>query len=165
MFTLQINPFTIVEMTEIEAKVAGVKELIPLKAGLSGADRKSLSRCGKNSTQFVQHCVEAYQVNPEIAPLFVNTGALENSYLAYNQLGSILGSVNQLQCIIADTMIVAGSNAFGSARDFYNSAKRAANSGVPGAQAVVDMLKPRFQKSKQPTAPNTDVPPGDQPTV
>ena len=156
-----IIPFTAVEMTALEAKVAEMRESIPLKAGLSAQDRKMLYTCGRKSTQFVQFSVEASQVNPEIAPLFVNTATLDNSYLAYNQLGSILGSITQLQRIIADTMIVAGCNAYRSARDFYNSAKRAANSGVPGAQAVVDMLKPHFHKTKK--APTTDVPPADQP--
>ena len=159
----QISPFTDAAMTAFEAKVAELKESMPIKVGLSATDRKSLYTCGSRSTQFTQRSDEAYQAMPEIAPLFVNAESLTNSYLAYNQLGSMLGTVDQLQRIIADNMIIAGCNAFSSARDFYNSAKRAAKSGVPGAQAVVDTLKPRFQKSKQPKAPTTDAPLADQP--
>ena len=61
----------------------------------------------------------------------------------------MLVPVDQLQRMIADTMYVAGSTTHGSALDFYNSAKRAAKSGIPGAQVVVDTLKTRFRKSKR----------------
>ena len=108
-----------------------------------------LNPIGRKSTQFVQRVVESMRQNPEMAPQFVDADNLEKGYDLYNQLGALLVPVEQLQRMIADTMYAAGSTTHGSALDFYNSAKRAAKSGVPGAQVVVDALKPRFRKTKR----------------
>ena len=162
MNSLNLNPLTAEEISAIETKLAEIRQSLPFMVGLSSQDRMKLNPIGRKSTQFVQRVVESIRQNPEMAPQFVDAQSLENGYELYNQLGAMLVPVEQLQRMIADTMYVAGSNAHGSALDFYNSAKRAAKSGVPGAQVVVDALKPRFRKTKRSGGDATNVSAGDQ---
>jgi hypothetical protein len=43
--------------------------------------------------------------------------------------------------------LAVGSEAYTAALAFFNSAKRAAKDGTPGAQAVADSLSVRFQQA------------------
>ena len=149
MSTFNLVPLTAEEVSAIETKLAEIRESLPLKVGLSSRDRMKLNPIGRKSTQFVQRVVESIRQNPEMAPQFVDATNLDKGYELYNQLGALLVPLEQLQRVLADTMYIAGSTTHGSALDFYNSAKRAAKSGIPGAQAVVDALKPRFRKTKR----------------
>ena len=149
MTNFNLIPLTAAEVSAIETKLAELRQSLPFMVGLSSRDRMKLNPIGRKSTQFVQRVVESIRQNPEMAPQFVDAQNLENGYELYNQLGALLIPVEQLQRMIADTMYVAGSTTHGSALDFYNSAKRAAKSGIPGAQVVVDALKPRFRKTRR----------------
>ncbi len=149
MNNINLVPLTADQVLAIETKLTEIRESLPFVVGLSSKDRMKLNPIGRKSTQFVQRVVESIRLNPEMAPQFVDAQNLEKGYELYNQLGAMLGPVVQLQRMIADTMYVAGSTTHGSALDFYNSAKRAAKSGIPGAQVVVDTLKTRFRKSKR----------------
>ena len=149
MTNLNLIPLTAEAVSAIETKLAELRQSLPFMLGLSSRDRMKLNPIGRKSTQFVQRVVESIRQNPEMAPQFVDAQNLENGYELYNQLGALLIPVEQLQRMIADTMYVAGSTTHGSALDFYNSAKRAAKSGIPGAQVVVDALKPRFRKTRR----------------
>ena len=146
---MNLIPLTAEQVSTIETKLAEIRQSLPFMVGLSSKDRMKLNPIGRKSTQFVQRVVESMRQNPEMAPQFVDADNLEKGYDLYNQLGALLVPVEQLQRMIADTMYAAGSTTHGSALDFYNSAKRAAKSGVPGAQVVVDALKPRFRKTKR----------------
>lgn len=162
MPTLSLIPLTAEQVSDIETKLAEIRQSLPFMVGLSSRDRMKLNPIGRKSTQFVQRVVESIRQNPEMAPQFVDAKNLENGYELYNQLGAMLVPVVQLQRMIADTMYVAGSTTHGSALDFYNSAKRAAKAGIPGAQVVVDALKARFRKTKRSGDTATIVPDGDQ---
>ena len=162
MNTLNLIPLTAEEVSAIETKLADLRQSLPFMVGLSSKDRMKLNPIGRKSTQFVQRVVESIRQNPEMAPQFVDAQNLEKGYELYNQLGALLVPVEQLQRMMADTMYVAGSTAHGSSLDFYNSAKRAAKSGIPGAQVVVDSLKPRFRKTKRSGGNATSVDAGTQ---
>jgi hypothetical protein len=158
MTDLNLVPLTAEVVLAIETKLSEIKESLPFVVGLSSKDRMKLNPIGRKSTQFVQRVVESIRQNPEMGPQFVDAQSLEKGYELYNQLGAMLVPVEQLQRMIADTMYLAGSTTHGSALDFYNSAKRAAKAGIPGAQVVVDALKPRFRKTKRSGDASTSVP-------
>jgi hypothetical protein len=157
MSSLSLVPLTDEVVSEIETKLTEIRQSLPFMVGLSSRDRMKLNPIGRKSTQFVQRVVESIRQNPEMAPQFVDAQNLEKGYALYNQLGAMLVPVEQLQRMIADTMYVAGSTTHGSALDFYNSAKRAAKAGIPGAQVVVDALKPRFRKTRRSGDNSNDV--------
>jgi len=144
-------PTTVV--VQIEAKIAEIKQLMPFLIGLSSEDHQSLYILGRKSTQFVQRSVESVRQNPELAPSFLDAEVLENNYMLYNNLLTILEPVQQLERMIADTSMVAGNLAYKDALDYYNSVKRAAKSNVPGAEAVNENLKVRFKQLRRTKVP------------
>ena len=149
MTQLELVPLTAEAVSLIETKISEIRESLPFMVGLSAKDRMKLNPIGRKSTQFVQRVVESIHQNPVMAPQFVDAQTLENGYELYNQLGTLLVSLDQLQRMISDTMYVAGSSTHRSSLDFYVTAKRAAKAGVPGAQVVIDALKPHFRKTRR----------------
>jgi len=135
-------------ITQIEAGINSVKDLMPWLVGLSATDRQKLAVAGRKSTQFIQRAADSVRQNPELAPSFLDAGQLNSRYKLYNDLLAILSPVQLLSRMISDTMMVAGSEAYTDALDYYNTVKRAAKANVPGAQAVADNLKTRFVKTK-----------------
>ena len=144
-------------VAQIEAKVAEIKQSMPYLVGLSTKDRQSLNILGRKSTQFVQRAVDSVRQNPELAPSFLDAETLTSNYSLYNSLLTILEPVQQLERMIADTMMVAGNLAYTDALDYYNTVKRAAKSNVPGAEAVSENLKTRFKKNSSSVVPATDI--------
>lgn len=141
-------------VAQIEAKIAEIKLSMPYLVGLSTTDHMKLNILGRKSTQFVQRAVESVRQNPELAPSFLDAGALERNYALYNSLLIVLEPVQQLERMIADTLMVAGNLAYTDALDYYNTVKRAAKSNVPGAEAVSENLKTRFKKTARTKVPD-----------
>ena len=146
-------PLTAIEIAAIETKMTEIEDSLSLEIGLSGSDRMRLTPIGRKTTQFVQRVVESIHLNPVVAPQFVDEVTLNNGYELFNQLAAILLGMGQLERKIADSMLYTGSKTNRLALDFYSTSKRAAKSGVPGAQAIVDTLKPNFRKTKSIVVP------------
>ena len=144
-------------VAQIEAKVAEIKQTMPYLVGLSTNDHMKLNILGSKSTQFVQRAVESVRQNPELAPSFLDAEEMERNYALYNNLLTVLEPVQQLERMIADTMMVAGNLAYKDALDYYNSVKRAAKSNVPGAESVSENLKTRFKKNSNSVVPVTTI--------
>ena len=156
MATSQV-PLTAIELAAIKTKLTELENSLALEVGLSSTDRMKLFPIGRKSTQFVQWVVEVMQVNSAIAPQFVDATTLNNGYEFFNQMGAVLIGVDQVRRKIEDNMLLTGSNTHKIALDIYNSSKRAAKSGVPGAQAIVDLLKPHFYKKRSVVAKPANV--------
>ena len=136
-------------IAQIESGISDLKNSMPWLVGLSTKDRQNLTTVGSKTTQFIQRAVESVRQNPELAPSFLDAERLGSRYKLYNDLLSILEPVQFLERMISDTMMLAGSEAFADARDYYNTVKRAAKANVPGAQTVADNLKTRFEKTSR----------------
>lgn len=143
-------------VSEIEAKIAEIVQIMPYLIGLSTNDRVKLNVLGQKSSQFVQRAVESARQNPKLSPSFMDAEELERNFALYNQLLKVLEPVQQLERMITDTMMVAGNLAYSDALDYYNTVKRAAKSNVPGAQAVSENLKSRFKQMGRSSTPVKD---------
>lgn len=157
MKTVIVNTgLTAEAVTQIEAKLAEVQQIMPYLVGLSTNDRVKLNVLGQKSVQFVQRAVESSRQNPKLSPSFMDAQELERNFALYNQLLKVLEPVQQLERMISDTMMLAGNLAYTDALDYYNTVKRAAKSNVPGAQAVSENLKSRFKQAGRSSAPAMD---------
>lgn len=145
---------------EVKDKLDEIRQMLPFAVGLSARDRRTNRALGRSSTQFVQHALENMKQSPTLVPVFVDVATVENHYAMYNSLLGIKDSVDQLQRLITDTMHMAGSQANRQSLDFYNSVKRGAKANVPGAQSVLDNLRPRFKSTGRPRVKTTLAPAG-----
>jgi hypothetical protein len=140
----------------VKDKLDEARLLFPFEVGLSAKDRMKNRALGSYSTQFVQQAVESMKQNPKLVPAFVDVEEAETYYSMYNSLLGIQDSVELLHRLVGDAMHMAGNQANKHSLDFYNSVKRGAKSNVPGAQSVLENLKPRFKNVGRPKSKTTD---------
>jgi hypothetical protein len=132
----------------VKDKLDEVRQLFPFQVGLSAHDRLTNRALGSRSTQFVQQCIQNMQQNPSLMPSFVDAKEVESLYAMYNSLLGIRDSVEQIHRLVGDAMHMAGNLANNHSLDFYCSVQRAAKAKVPGAQSVLDTLKPWFKNNR-----------------
>ena len=68
----------------------------------------------------------------------------------YNQLTPLFRLVMRLHDGLDDTTMEAGAESYANSLSYYNSVKQAAKMNVPGAKAIYDDLKKRFERTASP---------------
>jgi hypothetical protein len=76
---------------------------------------------------------------PYLVPL-----AAQTDLSAYNQIEMMLARLDSIRYKLDAHRTLAGAEAYRTSLTFFQLAKAAAVAGIPGAQAVVDALAPRF---------------------
>jgi hypothetical protein len=140
----------------VKDKLDDVRQMFPFAVGLSARDRLTNRALGSRSTQFVQQSIENMKQNPSLVPAFVDVEEAETFYSMYNSLLGIRDSVEQLHRLVGDAMHMAGTMANKQSLDFYNSVKRGSKANVPGAQSVLENLKPRVKNMGRPKSNTTE---------
>jgi hypothetical protein len=136
---------------DIEAILAALKtvrEKLPFLVGLSPADRRRLPKLGLRSQTFVEKALDLAEHHPEVMPRCLDVAAARQDLALFTALHPILQTLNSLQELVQDTQMLAGSEAYGSARLAYLSAKQLGK-GM-GLTAIVDDLARRFRPSARP---------------
>jgi hypothetical protein len=134
---------------QILAKLDEVRQLMPFAVGLSSRERLTFPALGRKGTQFVQRAVESMRMNSALVPAYVDISTVENAYGMYNNLLEVVESIQQLERLAMDTMHIAGNLSRNQSLEFYHTVKRGSKANVPGAQAVYENLKTRFEKTSR----------------
>ncbi len=142
-------------VTEILAKVAEIKALLPFVVALTPAERGTLPKITDASAYFVDDALAAAESQPTLAPGYLDVPEMKSDLELWRQMDRFVGEFTTLGRLVEDTAMAAGSEAYTAALSIYNSAKRAAKDGVPGAQTTVDSLKRRFEQANRPATPPT----------
>lgn len=141
------------QVTDILQKIAEIQAILPEGVALRPTDRQKLLKLGRKTTQFVQRTIEMTQQNPDMVPVYIDRTSMETSYQVYNQMLTIIASVEQLERKVTDIMLVSGNIANTSSLSCYHAIKNASKDNVPGAQPVYDALKTRFKPVKRKPGP------------
>jgi hypothetical protein len=104
---------------------------------------------GDKSLAFVEKAHDYAQDNPNLVPSFLDMAAFDVDFADAHGLWSILTLIKQLQEVLEDTVMVAGSEAYHGALAFYHNTQAAAKQDVPGAKAIYEDLKTRFPGGKR----------------
>ena len=139
------------EVADILQKIAEIQAILPEGVALRPSDRRKLLKLGRKTTQFVQRTIEMTQQNPDMVPAYIDRPLMETSYQVYNQMLTIISSVEQLERKVTDVMLASGNVANTSSISCYHAIKNASKDNVPGAQPVYDALKTRFKPGKRKT--------------
>jgi hypothetical protein len=116
----------------------------PFSVGLTPEERRSLSRMGDKTRAFVNKAVELADQNAELMPRCLDVEEMRRDIELVETLYPILLSIAQLQELIEDTYLLAGSEAYAAARMAYNSAR--ANGKNVGLTGAVDEMGRRFSR-------------------
>ncbi len=136
------------DVARILSAVADVEQNMPFLIGLTEQERRYLPKIRRQNRLFVEEAVQALDENQTWMPGYVNPLEIRKDFALYNQLRKVEMALGQLYEQVVHTRILAGSESYQGSLLFYRMAKQAANSGVPGAQIIVDMLAERFESSR-----------------
>ncbi|MDM9380963.1 hypothetical protein QUB80_09625 [Chlorogloeopsis sp. ULAP01] len=124
--------------------IATIKEKLPFLVDLTTEERRSMLKMGDKSRAFVSKALEVATQNPNFLPRSFDVDEMRRDIELYEALYPILLSLTQLQELVDDTWMTAGSEAYASALAVYNYAK--ASGDVMGLDAVIDEMGRRFNR-------------------
>ena len=139
------------EVTATEAQIAAVKDALqtistnlPFLIGLTIEEREKLSAIDVENKVFTEDAINAGVNNPDLLPSYISVASIQTDMLLFNQLDELLLLVKQSLEKLEDTHLLAGSEAYTTALMLYKLFGAAADSGVPGADAIAAQLRERF---------------------
>ena len=144
----QAVPAAVVE--EMRATAARLIELMtPYAVSLTPAERQTLPKMGEKTLSFVERAHQQAQNYPGIRPPFLDMAEFDIDFADAHGLWELKTYVRQLDDLVNDTVMTAGSEAYQAALVFYSAAKVAAAQDVHGAKAVYEDLRTRFPRRRR----------------
>lgn len=141
-------------------KLNEVDELLkPFLIALKPEERKALPKMADGSAPFVGKTLGYCKADPQFMPTYVNIPALEIDFNAVTDLTDVARICSKLTSGLSDTITLSGSEAYVAALSYYNSVKNAAKMNVPGAKAIYEDLKKRFESKGTGTIPEAPAQP------
>ncbi|KAM3111705.1 hypothetical protein [Phormidesmis sp. 146-33] len=141
--------------TVMEA-IATIKSKLPFLVDLTAEQRQGLPKMGDKSRAFVIKALEVATQNPDFLPRAFDLDEMRRDVELFEAMYPIVVALSQLQTLVDDTTMAAGSEAYAAALQVYGYAK-ASGQGA-GLEGVLGELgqrfhrKPRRPKSDQATA-------------
>ena len=127
-------------------KLTEVDELLkPFLIALKPEERKALPKMADGSLPFVSKTLGYVKTDPQFVPAYLNIPELEIDFNAVLDLTEFTHLCYKLRDGLKDTIVLSGSEAYVASLSYYNSVKNAAKMNVPGAKAIYEDLKKRFE--------------------
>lgn len=130
--------------------IAIIKDKLGFVIGLTQEERKSLSRMGDKSRAFVNKAIEVATQNAELMPRCLDIAEMRRDVELVEALYPVMLSIAQLQELIEDTCLLAGSEAYAAARIAYNAAR--VNGKSMGLETAVEEMGKRYSRKSRKTS-------------
>lgn len=124
-------------------------ELKPFCVELTNDERVELPKLGVRNTGKVSSITNEMAVAPEYAPIMFDMTEVTKDFNVVSVLSPIATQVANIDMLVNDTLILAGSEAFQGCMEYYNSVKYFAAKGDPKAAAIYERLSPMFARPAQ----------------
>lgn len=131
-------------VADIKTKIGDIEKQLSFRVNLTPEERQFKLKMGDKSIAFVEKALDLSENNPKLVPPYLDVKEMRKDIGLAKQLASIHRQLASLTESIESTMMVAGSEAFEAALTFYNSAKNASESDVPGTNTIVNELGKRY---------------------
>jgi hypothetical protein len=105
----------------------------------------SLSTIADGRIPFVEKVAQYAVSNPEFLQPLADVGEFQTDLKAFKDLREVVLPMRIVVNNMTASMRVSGSEAWNFARNFYSSLQFHARMGVPGAQTILDELRPLFE--------------------
>jgi hypothetical protein len=135
---------TQVDRDAVLAVIATIKTKLPFLMDLTVEERKTMPKMGDKSRAFVSKALEVATQNPDFLPRAFDLDEMRRDVQLFEQLYPIVVALAQLQELVDDTAMAAGSEAYAAALQVYNYAKASGNVG--GLDAVLGEMGQRFAR-------------------
>lgn len=120
------------------------KRELPFLIELSPTESKRIMRMEAGRNDFVRRASLLANANEYLRPQFFEIEEMNKDVNMCQSLDGIIADVEKLLKQLHDTRDQAGHEAYSAALEVYNTAKRAASKGIPGAQFAYEELKQMF---------------------
>ncbi len=144
----QIIPDEVMEEVTI-ALTTAANALQPYLLALTPDQRKEMAKMSDKTVPFVEKNLEYCGSAPQFVPPFMDCEALAVDVKVTQQLIPLYRIITGMSDGLDDTVMVAGSEAYINALNYYNSVKQAAKNNVPVAKSIYEDLSKRFVKTKK----------------
>jgi len=124
-----------------------------LTHSLEADDRRAMIKMGDKTVAFVQKSLDYAGNNPKIVPSYLDLEEANKDLKLSQDLQPIYNQLKALTTAIEDALMICGSEAYDAALIFYNAAKGAARSNIPGSEAILEDLQHRFPRKQAKAAP------------
>ena len=136
----------------IEEYLKGIDAILkPYVVALTPTERRKKAKMGDKTSPFVEKASEYAISNPEFVPVFMKASEFLIDLEAFNTLTAFFRPIEQLSNGLSDTILLCGSEAYASALMYYNAVKQGVKNNIPGAKAIYEDLKKRFERMKAKT--------------
>jgi hypothetical protein len=133
------------DIQDIQAAVKVLQDkLLPHLIDLDPEARRELPKMGDKTVAFVGKALDYARTNPELRPAYLHLAEFEKDWTAVELLASVQRPLSQVLDIVDDSLLLAGSEAYGAALVYYQSVKSAARAQVPAAATIAEDLARRF---------------------
>lgn len=143
--SIQIPEETLKEIRECLNKARAL--FAPYAESLTPKERQGKAKMSDGTEAFVMKTMEFVVTDPQFNPPYLDVAELKKDLDAYFQLKPFDTAAKQLSDEFSDTVMMAGSEAYTTALAYYNSVKMAARMNVPGAKAIYEELRKRFESN------------------
>lgn len=134
------------DLQAVQQALATIQTILaPYVVALTPEDRKKVLKMGDSSEPFVSKAMDYATSDPQFLPPFMQAAEMKKDWDAVVDLLPTFRTVQQLDDNLSDTVMLAGSEAYEAALAYYASVKMAAKMNIPGAKAIYEDLKKRFE--------------------
>lgn len=132
------------QITATKAALQTIITNLPFLIGLTTEERIALPAIDVNNKVFTEDAITAGVNNTTMLPSFISVPTIQTDMTLFDQLDEIIILTKQVLEKLEDTQLLAGSEAYTTALMLYKMFGTAADSGIPGADAIVSQLRARF---------------------
>lgn len=135
------------ELQEIKDALAKIRNtLAPYLIALTPEQRMTIPKMSDRTKPFVGKAMGYAVSDAKFVPPYLDIQEMKKDYDLTLALVPIHREIAQLENNISDTQMLAGSEAYVAALNFYNSVKMAEKLNIPGAKSIYEDLKKRFNR-------------------
>ena len=137
-------------LTQVYGQIEAVKTaLAPYTLALTPQERHAMLKMGDKSLAFVEKTHDYAQDNPTLVPSYLDMDDFDKDFSDAHGLWRLHTAIHQLDELVEDTIMAAGSEAYHAALAVYHNIQAAAKQDIPGAKAIYEDLKSRFPGGKK----------------
>ncbi|WP_300602792.1 hypothetical protein [Niabella sp.] len=137
----------------VKDQLMAIEQALPFLVGLTNAERMALPKISVSNKVFTEDAIQAAANNAALLPAFIKVENMKKDLALFHALDELVMLVQQLGEKLADTQLLAGSEAYSSALAMYKILGAAAESGVQGTKTVYEQLRQRFSGQGKGTVP------------
>ncbi len=138
------------ETKRLIEKVREIKRCLPFLIQLTPQQRKGGLKAGDRSVVFIEKALQIAKERKDLIPPYIDVEELQRDFELWKNLDLLIREVASLLEALEDTRMAAGADAYAAALLIYGALKQAAQSGVPGADTLVQTLSTHFERTLRP---------------